>query len=372
MTRGAGCMRRVSCRDRRQPLSIASARALKRTRPACPHTVPQAPHAARWFGPLTAQLRRMRAAALTGCRAGAVRRWQVVVGQATTSTLSLYPDQVVTGAELPALPALRALNLKHCPRLHDAGLAALAAACPGLAELHVRADALSGGGLAGLAGLGALTRLELLDPRAAAAGGRAAAVAALTGLQVLLPASRPAAPACRSCCATPRALAGQAAGRAACQWACACEPVSGPRGGYSGRGACALAPDTPRSGSTLLRLLRRRAVPCGGLTRAENHPTLNCARAARLALDAELPPDGHQDGLEVLLGLGFVTLPWPAQELRVSRTMQSFHPDGHQDGLEDLLEGAAGAPRGLLEVSEGFYPACQGSLLRPLPQYIYL
>jgi len=45
----------------------------------------------------------------------------------------------------------------------------------------------------------------------------------------------------------------------------------------------------------------------------------------------------------------------------VSRTMQSFHPDGHQDGLEDLLE-----------VSEGFYPACQGSLLRPLPQYIYL
>ena len=339
-------MRRVSCRDRRQPLSIASARALKRTRPACPHTVPQAPHAARWFGPLTAQLRRMRAAALTGCRAGAVRRWQVVVGQATTSTLSLYPDQVVTGAELPALPALRALNLKHCPRLHDAGLAALAAACPGLAELHVRADALSGGGLAGLAGLGALTRLELLDPRAAAAGGLAAAVAALTGLQVLLPASRPAAPACRSCCATPRALAGQAAGRAACQWACACEPVSGPRGGYSGRWTLD----------------------------AENHPTLNCARAARLALDAELPPDGHQDGLEVLLGLGFVTLPWPAQELRVSRTMQSFHPDGHQDGLEDLLEGAAaaGAPRGLLEVSEGFYPACQGSLLRPLPQYIYL
>ena len=57
----------------------------------------------------------------------------------------------------------------------------------------------------------------------------------------------------------------------------------------------------------------------------------------------------------------------------MSRTMQSFHPDGHQDGLEDLLEGAAaaGAPRGLLEVSEGFYPACQGSLLRPLPQYIY-
>jgi hypothetical protein len=62
----------------------------------------------------------------------------------------------------------------------------------------VRADALSGGGLAGLAALAALTRLELLDPRAAAAGGLAAAVAALTGLEVLLPPCRPAAPACRS------------------------------------------------------------------------------------------------------------------------------------------------------------------------------
>ncbi len=195
-------MRRVSCRERRQPLSIASVRALERTHPACPRTVPQAPHAASWFGPLTAQLRRMRAAALTGLLSRR-RRAPAASGRWSGDhlNLSLYPDQVVTGAELPALPALRALNLKHCPRLHDAGLAALAAACPGLAELHVRADALSGGGLAGLAGLGALTRLELLDPRAAAASGLAAAVAALTGLQVLLPAYWPAAPACRSCCA---------------------------------------------------------------------------------------------------------------------------------------------------------------------------
>ena len=90
---------------------------------------------------------------------------------------------MVTGGELPELPGLRALNLKHCPRLHDAGLAAVAAACPGLAELHLRAEELSGAGLAGLAALRGLTRLELLDARAAAADGLAAAVAALTGLE---------------------------------------------------------------------------------------------------------------------------------------------------------------------------------------------
>ena len=94
---------------------------------------------------------------------------------------------MVTGGELPELPGLRALNLKHCPRLHDAGLAAVVAACPGLAELHLRAEELSGEGLACLTVLRGLTRVELLDARAAAADGLAAAVAALTGLEVRHP-----------------------------------------------------------------------------------------------------------------------------------------------------------------------------------------
>lgn len=63
------------------------------------------------------------------------------------------------------------------------------------------------------------------------------------------------------------------------------------------------------------------------------------------------------------------------QELKIARTMKSFHPDGREaDETEGLIAAAqaAGAVRGLLEVTEGYYPTCQGSLLRPLPHYIYL
>ncbi|KAK9844038.1 hypothetical protein WJX81_002646 [Elliptochloris bilobata] len=153
--------------------------------------------------------------------------------------------QVVTGGELPELPCLRALNLKHCPRLHDAGLAAVVTSCPGLDELHLRAEELTGEGLRCLTVLTALTRLELLDARAAASQGLACAVAALTRLE----------------------------------------------------------------------------------------------------------------------------------ELKIARTMKSFHADGRESdetgGLVAAARGA-GALRGLLEVTEGYYPTCQGSLLRPLAEYIYL
>ena len=64
-----------------------------------------------------------------------------------------------------------------------------------------------------------------------------------------------------------------------------------------------------------------------------------------------------------------------AQELKIARTMKSFAPDGRQsDDTAGLAMAArdAGASRGLLEITEGYYPTCQGSLLRPLPQYVFL
>lgn len=82
---------------------------------------------------------------------------------------------------------------------------------------------------------------------------------------------------------------------------------------------------------------------------------------------------GAQRGVQVRGTLQRCTA--SAQELKIARTMKSFASDGRQSddtaGLA-MAARAAGAGRGLLEITEGYYPTCQGSLLRPLQQYVFL
>ena len=258
--------------------------------------------------------------------------------------------QVVTGGELPDLPGLRMLNLKHCPRLHDAGLAAVVTSCPRLSELHMHAEELTGGGLACLTVLTGLTRLELLDARAAAADGLAAAVAALTGLEAR-PMQRSGVFAIFTSWHT--VLAGIERFNLVVS-------VLGRHGGVSqlcSPGPLGLRVPAYESGHHF----------CGCLGRAQDRcrarPVANTAGSSTGCAQGFCMPRNTAARLA------------SAQELKVARTMKSFSPDGREsDEASGLVTAAraAGAARGLLEVTDGYYPTCQGSLLRPLPLYIFL